>query len=246
MSQCEKNTLVVVSHYNARGKEDLQALLSQLEPLAPQILVVINDDHHQGPAEFVPGMPTPCLRRANTGMNIGGWNEAFQQRPDFEHYIFLQDECRIKDSSFVEAYTSQLTIDGMGLLGECLNPRWSAQWDELEGNNLFNFPIQITPNSPPIMSIKFYKSCMESWGIPQGSTGRHLRALIWAISNETLTKINPFPVGRIREECIAAEIAISKKVEQFSLRVEQIDLLPFKFIEHKEWRIDGSKKKNLS
>ena len=243
MSPFEKNTLVVVSHYNARGKEDLQALLNQLEPLAPNILVVINDDNHQGPAEFLPGMQTPCLRRENTGMNIGGWNEAFQQRPDFEHYFFLQDECCIVANDFLSAYVDRLKNHEIGMLGESLNPQWSRPWAEITSSAL-NYPVQITPGSPAMMRTAFYLACLQNWGISSGTTGAHLRALVWAFRRETLEKIKAFPIGRNKEECIAAEIATSKWVEQHGGRIAQVGSTPFQFIHHKEWRADGQHKRS--
>ena len=246
MNSANDRTLVVVSHYMARPKDDLQALLSQLQVVTSDVLVVINDDAHHGPAEWVKNMPVSCLKRENTGMNIGGWNEGYKQKPDFDHYIFLQDECMVKDNAFLEAYVDRLANPEIGLIGECLNPRWNVPWDVIANNSLFNFPIQITSNAPPIMSINFYKYCLSSWGVAEGPTGKHLRALVWAISKVNLKKIENFPLGRIHQECIAAEIAVSKKIEQLSLCVEQCSNLPFKFIEHKEWRIDGSKKKQFS
>jgi len=241
MSQLEKNTLVVVSHYSARGDEDLRALLNQLEPLAPHILVVINDDHHQGPAEFVFGMPTPCLRRANTGMNIGGWNEAFQQRPDFDHYIFLQDECRVVANDFVSVYEDRLNEPGIGMLGESLSPQWNRPWAEIASSHL-NYPVQITPGSPAMLRTAFYLACLHNWGISPGTSGAHLRALVWAFKRDTLEKIKAFPIGRNKEECIAAEIATSKWVEQHGGRIAQVGSTPFQFIQHKEWRADGTHK----
>jgi len=243
MSQFEKNTLVVVSHYNARGKEDLQALLNQLEPLAPHILVVINEDHHQGPAEFLPGMPTPCLRRTNTGMNIGGWNEAFQQRPDFEHYIFLQDECRIVANDFLSVYEDRLKEPGIDMIGESLNPQWNRPWAEIASSNL-NYPVHITPGSPAMMRTAFYLACLNNWGISPGTTGAHLRSLVWAFRHDTLERIKAFPIGRNKEECIAAEIATSKSVEQLGGRIAQVGSAPFQYIQHKEWRADGSHKQS--
>lgn len=240
MSQFAKNTLVVVSHYNARAKEDLQLLLNQLKPLAPHILVVINDDNHHGPVEFLSDMPTPCLRRTNTGMNIGGWNEAFQERPDFEHYIFLQDECRIVDNDFLAVYEDRLKAPEIGMIGESLNPQWSRPWAEITSSAL-NYPVQITPGSPAMMRTAFIIGCLQNWSISPGPTGAHLRALVWAFRRDMLFKIKAFPMGRNKEECIAAEIGTSKLVEQHGGHIAQVGSVPFEYIQHKERRVDGKK-----
>ena len=57
-----------------------------------------------------------------------------------------------------------------------------------------------------------------------------------------MEKISPFPIGNTKEECIASEIAVSKKVEQLGLKVTQINERPFKYISHIEWKLDGSSK----
>lgn len=242
MTLHESNTLIVVSHYQARPKKDLELLLEQLKHVAQDVMVVINDDHHKGPGEFLSHMQTTCIRRENKGMNISGWNEAILRAPDYGNYIFLQDECQIRSYDFLKHYESKLHNEKIGLIGECLNPRWSYPWHELEQVKFINAPVQITPNAPPILRIPFYFACMKDWGIDPGKTGRHLRSLIWGISRRTIEKIQPFPMGRIKEECIAAEVAVSKMVEQAGLLVEQADTTPFQFISHKEWKLDGISK----
>jgi len=66
--------------------------------------------------------------------------------------------------------------------------------------------------------------------------------LVWAFRRDTLQRIKAFPIGRTKEECIAAEIATSKWVEQHGGRIAQVGPLPFQYIQHKEWRVDGSHK----
>jgi hypothetical protein len=174
-------------------------------------------------------------------MNIGGWNEAFQQRPDFERYIFLQDECRIVANDFLSAYVDRLKDPEIDMLGENLNPQWNRPWAEIASSGL-NYPVHITPGSPAIMRTAFYLACLHNWGISPGTNGAHLRALVWAFRRDTLQRIKAFPIGRTKEECIAAEIATSKWVEQHGGRIAQVGPLPFQYIQHKEWRVDGSHK----
>jgi hypothetical protein len=80
------------------------------------------------------------------------------------------------------------------------------------------------------------------WGINPGVTGRHLRSLVWGFSNESLSRLGGFPIGSTKEECIASEIAVSKKIEQLGLSVTQISDTPFTFFKHEEWRADGTSK----
>ena len=83
---------------------------------------------------------------------------------------------------------------------------------------------------------------MKKWGIKPGLTGLHLRSLVWGFKREVLEELFPFPIGKTKEECIASEIAVSKKVEQLGLKVTQIHKKPFKYISHVEWKLDGSSK----
>jgi hypothetical protein len=216
-------------------------LLAQLKPITSNILVVINDDAHRGPAQWLQGMDVPSLVRENTGMNIGGWNEAYQQQPDFDSYIFLQDECVIRNPDFLLAYQERLSEPGIGMIGESLNPQWDRSWSDLSSSPL-NYPVQITPTAPPMLRTAFYLACLQNWGISPGHTGSHLRALAWGLPATMLTAIHGFQSGRNKEECIAAEIAASKSVEQQGAQVVQVNEAPFKFIQHKEWKSDGSGK----
>ena len=83
---------------------------------------------------------------------------------------------------------------------------------------------------------------MKKWGIAHGKSGLHLRSLIWGFKREILEKIFPFPIGKNKEECIASEIAVSKKVEQLGFKVTQIDENPFRNIAHIEWDLKGHNK----
>jgi hypothetical protein len=66
--------------------------------------------------------------------------------------------------------------------------------------------------------------------------------LIWGFSALTLNAMNGFRVGRNKEECIAAEIAASKAVQEHGKQIAQVTELAFGYIQHKEWNTDGSHK----
>ena len=77
----------------------------------------------------------------------------------------------------------------------------------------------------------------QSW-----KNATHLRSLIWSFKNETVRKIQGFPIGINKGECIASEIAVSKKIEALGLQIKQVDSAPFKYIHHTEWNRDGFSK----
>lgn len=234
-------TLIVVSHYNLRPKKILQSLISSLIGNQCDIVVVVNNDDVDSIRRdiFCPGVAR--INRPNAGMNIGAWDCAFREFPDYEYYILLQDECIIKNYSFVEAYVALLSDVKIGMIGESINFKWSINWD-LISNSPLNYSVGSNNLGEKIGRVEYYLYMMKKWGVEPGVTGRHLRALIWALRGDVLSKINGFPIGTSKEECIAAEIAISKSVEQLGLRVEQVDADAFKYIQHSEWRNDGSSK----
>lgn len=234
-------TLIVVSHYDLRSKKILRDLISSLIGGQFDIVVVVNNDFVDSVRRdmFCPGVAR--INRPNTGMNIGAWNCAFHEFPNYEYYIFLQDECVIKNFSFVEAYVARLSDAKIGMIGESVNFKWNMDWN-LISSSFLNYDVRVNNLANKVGRVEYYLYMMQKWGVEPGVTGRHLRALVWALSREVLLKINGFPIGDSKEECIAAEIAVCKSVEQLGLRVEQVDIDAFKYIQHSEWRNDGSSK----
>ena len=237
-----RKILIVVSHYSLRPKSILQELINSLIDNRYDIVVVINNDDVDSVSHdiFCPGVVS--INRPNTGMNIGAWDCAFREFPDYKYYIFLQDECVIKNFSFIEAYIARLSDVNIGVIGESINTKWNKDWI-LISNSVLNYVVGLNNLGNKVGRVEFYLYMMKKWGIEPGVTGRHLRALVWALRGDVLLKINGFPIGISKEECIAAEIAVSKSVEQLGLRVEQVDVDAFQYIRHSEWRNDGSSKK---
>ena len=127
------------------------------------------------------------------------------------------------------------------MTGESINYKWANKWEDIVSSDL-NYIVGYNALKKPIYRVQYYLSLMKKWGIKPGLTGKHLRSLVWGLKKEVLEKISPFPIGKTKEECIASEIAISKKVEQLGLKVTQINKTPFKYISHLEWKLDGSSK----
>ena len=76
---------------------------------------------------------------------------------------------------------------------------------------------------------------MKRWRVDPGLSGRHLRSVVWAASRDTLTLIDGFPIGADYGECIAAEIAVSRKCEANKRRLVQVRDAHFHFVHHREW-----------
>jgi hypothetical protein len=234
-------TLIVISHYNLRSKIILKELINSLVSDQYDIVVVVNNDDLYSIRYdiFCPGVMS--INRPNSGMNIGAWDCAFREFPNYEYYIFLQDECLIMNFLFIDVYKARLSDAKIGMIGESINFKWNMDWNLLSKSAL-NYYIGLNNFGNKVARVEYYLQMMKKWGVEPGVTGRHLRALIWALRGEVLFKINGFPIGSWKEECIAAEIAVSKSVEQLGLKVEQVDADPFKYIQHSEWRSDGYSK----
>lgn len=240
LSMKKHKILITISHYNKRSKDYLISLISYLKSHKYELFIVINDDNcifeKNGTFQKV-----NTLFRPNTGMNIGSWNASYLNNRDFDFYLFLQDECKILDDDFMKKYICELSKKNVGMTGESMNFKWNNRWKDIASTGL-NYVVGYNINKQPVYRVQFYLSLFHKWGINPGDNGLHLRSLIWGFKRETLEKIFPFPIGKTKEECIAAEIAVSKKVEQVGLKVTQINETPFKYISHLEWKLDGSSK----
>lgn len=234
----DNNALIVVSHYAARSLTPLDSLLTQLKLITNNILVIINDDNVIND-QFSIYSGVKCIRRKNIGMNIGAWWTGFSNFPNYEYYIFLQDECVILKNNFIDIYKSLLGNKQIGLIGESINFKWDKSWSDLSESPL-NY--KINNNIFLISRVDFYLEMFRKWGINPGASGIHMRSLVWGISRLTLEKMGSFPLGSNKEECIAAEIAVSKKIESLSLSVQQTSAKPFFYIKHIEWQSNGLNK----
>lgn len=233
--------LIVISHYAARETAHLDSLLSNISKLHKNILISVNDD--QVESEFISSFRGfQAIFRPNIGMNIGGWNSAYQKYPDCKYYIFLQDECILLRGDFINAYKKELDRIEVGMTGESINYKWDKAWPQIM-NTPLNYTTDIISNGRRISRVENYLNIMEGWGVNPGASGRHLRSLVWGFSNRTLRAIAGFPIGNNKEQCIASEIAVSKKVEQLGLSVTQVSETPFYFFKHDEWLANGVSKK---
>ena len=237
----KKKILITISHYNKRKKNDLKSLIKSIQNQSCDLLIVINDDNCVL-ERYDTFYNTKTLIRPNTGMNIGAWNASFLKNRNYDFYLFLQDECQVLDSTFIDKYIYELSKKNVGMTGESINYKWANSWSYMAKSTL-NYKIGYDINKTPVFRVQYYFNLLKKWNIDPGQNGLHLRSLVWGFKKETLDKISPFPIGITKEECIAAEIGVSKKIEQLNLKVTQINTKPFKHICHIEWKFDGSSKK---
>ncbi len=232
------DSIFIISYYKSRNKQNLYNLLKQLKIFKSKIAVIINDDE-TNVLKFEEVDNVYTLFRKNIGMNIGAWNEGYRYFSDYENYFFFQDECFIKKNIFFEKYLNLLSKKDLGLIGETVNTKWSKSWDEMQLSPM-NYKILV--NEEEMLRVNFYKKQITEWGIELGYSPIHLRSLSMAIKSVNLKKINGFNIGFNKEECIASEIAISKKIMNLNLKIAQSNKEHFYYIGHKEWHNDGKRK----
>ncbi|MEZ5653647.1 MAG: methyltransferase domain-containing protein [Burkholderiaceae bacterium] len=239
------STLVVISLYEPRGTSALVRLLRTMamhDPGSPyELSIVVNRDASDTPLSLPPeASHARVLARENRGMNIGAWDHGWRLNPGFEHYLFLQDECVVQRADWLAAFLDAAREHPGAMIGESYNAGWDRPWQRLraaqDGNRMRGHEL----GGQPANRVDVYLDFMRRHGIVTGERGGHLRSLIWFASGKTLQAIDGFPIGENYGECIAAEIATSKKLEAAGFTVHQLASDAFKFIGHVEWQRAGA------
>lgn len=229
--------LVVVSYYNARPDSNLRELLASMESSGAgidfDVCLVINREPGEA-TEFAFAQLQYLHSRENTGMNIGAWDLGWRKHPDYPYYLFLQDECRIVSQGWGKAFVEAMQPAGVGLVTESMNRRWDRPWKDLERKRKGRMGLWERANRR-MGDARFYQAFMRRQGIDPGVTGRHARALVWGVPGPVMRKIGGFPIGSSYAECIASEIAVSRKIEAVGYRIVKLRKKPFSFIRHLEW-----------
>ena len=240
------NLSAVISAYEPRGLARSMRLAQQINAHVDEVFVVVNSDGVESPTEPSReqsiGKSVFTVKRANTGMNIGAWSHGLSLCHPENVVLCLQDECELQREDFAEAYLKRLTEPGVGMVGDSLNPKWNLPWENLYQSAL-NYQMG-EYQGRPVTRVDYYLDCFRRWGINPGTTGRHLRALSWGFSVAARQSLSRLPLGRHKEECIAAEIGVCRHVEEnLGLSVTQIDSTPFWYFAHVEWDPSGFSKK---
>ncbi len=231
---------VVIAHWDARPLDDLVRLLDQLTSTSAggefEVLVVVNQTRGGPPPALPPRHAgVRVLVRENTGMNIGAWEAGWRLPPARPAYLFLQDECQLVRPGWLAAFSRRGAERGVGLVGERMNPAWDAPWPELEvrfaGHRLPDHHV----GGRPAERLAAYRDAWSRWGVPLGGRGDHLQSLVLFARHDVLARIGGLPVGRDKGEAIAAEVAISKRVQAAGLALRLVGDRPFAYFSHPQW-----------
>lgn len=234
----KERCLVVISFYDQRPVEPLlellQSLLDHPSGGAHDVCIVVNEDDHQAdPKGLDAGI---IMRRPNSGMNIGAWDHGWRHNPGYRDYLFLQDECYVVTPLWLEGFRTRSKEVGAGLIGESMNEVWNSPWEQLRDKQGKDPLPDHTLDGKPANRVDVYVDFMRRHGIEPGPVALHVRSLIWFASGDVLEKIGGFPQGTNYGECIASEIAVSRKIVYHGYALAQVADKPFRFFRHREWK----------
>ena len=236
------SSLVVVSFYDRRPLAPLLDLLASLGKHTAggkySIAIVVNSTGDWRLPDAISDEVQHVLYRNNTGMNIGAWDAGWRAFPDYDRYLFVQDECLATHAGWLAGLLDPLDDPTVGMVGESFNHNWAKPWPALRVAAGTAVMPEHEIDGTPANRVDVYLDFMRREGIEPGEMGGHLRSLIWALRRPVLEAIDGFPQGANYGECIAAEIAVSKAIEAKGLVVRQVDPRPFKWFRHIEWNQD--------
>jgi hypothetical protein len=238
-----EKTLIIISYYDRRPGHNLLALIDSISrhPAGGEfdMCVVVNRTKEESlrlPAEY---SWISVDYRHNVGMNIGAWDHGWRTHQGYKAYLFLQDECYVIRDNWLAAYSTLLENSEIGMIGETLNLLWDKPWPKLR--ELFaKHPLpEHTIGGEAVNRVDFYLNFFHEHQVDPGQSGKHLRSVIWYLSGTFLRKIDGFLIGRNYGECIAAEIAASKRVEALGRGIAQVcNDEEFFYIRHLEYNQD--------
>jgi hypothetical protein len=236
-------TLVVISYYDRRPIYNLLELTESLHqyPAGEEFDVCVIVNRTKNELISIPQLSSAAIHyRHNLGMNIGAWDHGWRTCSGYKSYLFLQDECYVIRDHWLSAYSAVLKRPNVGMVGESLNMLWDKPWRELRKvfANIILPEHQIEAKC--VNRVEFYLDFFKAHGVDPRVGGRHLRSVVWFFTGEVLKAIDGFLIGRNYGECIAAEIAASKKVEALGLEVVQAnEQEEFFYIRHLEYNQDS-------
>jgi hypothetical protein len=233
--------LVVISFYEPRPLSYLEELVYALShtPAGAEfdiVLIVNRTTSRDLKFPFPIDAIKAIVNRPNRGMNIGAWDHGWRKFPEYSGYLFVQDECELKSKFWLKPFVEAARMRGAGLIGESWNSGWDRPWAAMrlavDGQNMPEHHLRGSPAN----RVDVYLEYMSRHGVDPGQKAGHLRSLVWFAHRNTLVTMNGFLHGTNYGECIASEIAATKQIESLGLSAMQVDVQPFRYFGHREWR----------
>jgi hypothetical protein len=240
------NTCVVVSYWMGRPAKRLHGLLAQMQKVdagVPFDLVVVCNGGDERPLSLprrFDDLRPIVLNRENCGFNLGAWEHGWRSVDGYEFFLFLQDDCFLKQAGWVYDFEFRITHDrGIGLLGEMVVYD-QMTWDYIREVEYTNFWPTVPEWPEPVHPIDTYKTLFDRHGIPWKNLGNHTPSIILFTSRRILEEVGGIPYfGPSYREAIAGELAISRLIESRGYRIAKVKDQPFELIGHPQWSPTG-------
>jgi len=232
------NTAVIVSTWDGNPSGYICSLIDSLKRydagVPYDIYLCANGESYRLPKNLS-NIFKKVFIRENTGFNLGAWDHAWRILPQYENYLFMQDDCYIKKDNWVKDFIGYFnSIEKCGLVGEYLNKSWDMPWTELTSAD-----GKHKVSKKKRERAGFYIETLRKWGIPKGETASHLTSVVHFTSRKVLEEVDGYIIVDDYHEAIAAEIAFSKKIQNKGYEIVQIGKFRHTRIGHRQWISDG-------
>lgn len=181
------------------------------------------------------GVTLRIVNRENQGYNIGAWDAGWRASPDYDYYLFLQDECRLRRAGWLSAFEARhRSLGAPALLSEAL--MWpDMTWDDVLAAERRDFtPSYADPAAET--PVETYRRLLAEMGIPEGPVATHLQSLVLFADGALLSRMDGLPNRSAYREAVACEIGISRKAASLGAQLALVDPgRPFSVIAHPEW-----------
>jgi GT2 family glycosyltransferase len=174
------------------------------------------------------------LVRENTGFNLGAWDHAWRSLPEYDRFLFLQDDCVVLEDGWLRSFIRCFeTTPGCGLVGETLQRNSGRPWERLCDPK----PIDRKDHDPQerVEFVSFVRQRLADWGIPEGDTALHVTTVVQFTSRKILEEVDGYNLGATKLEAIAAEIGFSRKLVAKGYRLAQVRRRRHCLIAHRQW-----------
>lgn len=232
------DTAVVVSIWDGNPSDYIFSLVDSLQRydagVPYDIYLCANGESYELPKNLS-NIFKKVFIRENTGFNLGAWDYAWRKLPNYDFYLFIQDDCFIRTKSWLKDFIKCFcSVEKCGLVGEYLNRSWDMPWSELTGADGEH---KVSPKKRK--RAEFYIETLRRWGIPEGKTASHLTSVVHFTARKILEEVDGYNIVRDYQNAIVAEIAFSKKIQNKGYKIVQIGKTRHSRIGHRQWISDG-------
>ena len=181
------------------------------------------------------GVSLRVINRENQGYNIGAWDAGWRAAPGYDYYLFLQDECVIREAGWLAAFESRhRSFNKSALIGESImweGLDWAALTEATQRDFVPTYAGEDAENP-----IDGYRALLHEMDIPEGPVATHLQSLVLFADGDLLEKMGGLPNRSPYKEAVACEIGISRKAAALGAEVALVTPgKRFSFIAHPEW-----------